>query len=461
MDLFTGNQIKTFTGTQWNIGKRYGDTVGLNGNRKTIAGQEKFADEQYAKFNLRSESSQTVAWWPIKEPFVLRGIQRKRKKEPQYWGTAALGDIPGIGGIAEWVDATIHYYLRLAKSIASPRGLVFIGNQLLFKMYTKGEYSFISTKIPVWERLVAVFKKGSGKKSIKDIIDILKKTRSDRSYAGVNDIATNFGHRYTWNGDRMIDPYNEADAGVFKNHDAKAMIPISLEAIDGTDHIEFRGINLKGLDQKFNANWSAKSYLGRPDQFHTYSGFKRGDFSISFSVVAFSFTGMKGMYQKLNVLAGYTTPQYNAYKRMIAPLASLTVGDYINGEHGYVKSVDIKPMSNLPWELGLTTEKGDSLTLKEAIGLRAAMGKLGKLFKEKIEKKTLAVPSGQTFATEGSPRDGQVLPRGFDVSISFTPIENQLPSQLGYNRLTDRTKQYFGPDEWMLDTGLGAGEGEN
>ena len=167
------------------------------------------------------------------------------------------------------------------------------------------------------------------------------------------------------------------------------------------------------------------------------------------------------MYQKLNVLSGYTTPQYNAYKRMIAPLATLTVGDYINGEHGYVKSVDIKPMSNLPWELGLTSEKGDSITLTEAIGLRAAMGKLGKLFKEKVEKKTLAIPAGQTFATEGSPRDGQILPRGFDVSISFTPIENQLPSQLGYNRLDDRTKQFFGPDEWLLDNGLGAGEGEH
>jgi len=456
-DLFTGKQIKTFTGTEWSSEKKYGNLYGIGSNKKSRLASEDYAREQYKKFNLRKESSQTVAWWPIKEPYILRGIQRMRKKKPQYWGTAALGDIPGLGGFAEWVDAKIHDILRLGKAIASPNGLVFIGTQLLFKIYTKAEYSFISTKIPVWERLVKVFKKGSGKKSIGDIIDILKKTRSDRSYAGLNDIASNFGHRYTWNGDRMIDPYNEADAGVFKKHDFGAMIPISFQNINGHDYIEFRGMNLRGLNQAFTATWGSKTYMGRPDQFHVYKGFKRNAISIQFDVVAFSFTGMKGMYQKLNVLAGMTAPDWNDYKRMIAPLAVLNVGDYINGENGYVSSVGITPMQNLPWEIGLTSEKGDSLTLREALGLKAALGKLGKLFKEKADKKTLAIPKNVNFATKENQKGGEVLPRGFNVSVSFTPIENELPSQLGYNRLQDRTKQYFGPDEWLLDAGLGEG----
>ena len=457
VNLFTGKTIRNYSGNEFNTASRYGDVIGINGSKKSRLLKEIDLGSQYKKFNLKKDSSQNVGWWPIKEPFILRGIQRSRKKKPQYWGGAVLGDVPGLGGAAEWIDAKVHDILRLGMSIASPRGLVFIGSQLLFKLYTKAEYSFISTKIPVWERLISVFKKGEdGPKKLNDIAKILLETRSERSYAGVNDIATNFGHRYTHNGDRVIDPYNQADAGVFTRHDlAQAMIPISFENIEGTDYIEFRGMNLKGLSQNFNASWQQKTYMGRPDAFHTYGGFQRGALSISFTVVAFSFTGMKGMYQKLNILAGMTAPSYNAYKRMIAPLATLNVGDYINGENGYVKSVNITPIQNLPWEIGLTDEKGGSLTLREAMGLKAALGKLGKLFKERADKKTLAVPEGQMFATEGSPKNGQVLPRGFDVQVNFQTIENELPSQLGTNRLDDRTKQYFGPDGWLIDKSLG------
>tara|TARA_Y100001938_G_scaffold147317_1_gene228225 strand:+ start:465 stop:1937 length:1473 start_codon:yes stop_codon:yes gene_type:complete len=457
INLYSGKTIRNYSGNTFHPYARYGDLIGINGSKKSRIVDEIDLVSQYKKFNLKKDSSQQVGWWPIKEPYILRGIQRSRKKKPQYWGGAVLGDVPGLGGAAEWIDSKVHDILRLGMSIASPRGLVFIGSQLLFKLYTKAEYSFISTKIPVWDRLVSVFKKKEGgPKKLKDIAKILLETRSERSYAGVNDISTNFGHRYTWNGDRVIDPYNEADAGVFTRHDlAKAMIPISFENIDGTDYIEFRGMNLKGLNQNFSANWQSKTYMGRPDAFHTYGGFQRGTLNVSFTTVAFSFTGMKGMYQKLNILAGMTAPQYNPYKRMIAPLATLSVGDYINGEHGYVKSVNIVPIQNLPWEIGLTGEKGNSLTLREAMGLKAALGKLGKLFNERAEKKTLAVPDGQTFATEGSPKNGQVLPRGFDVQVNFQTIENELPTQLGANRLDDRTKQYFGPDGWLIDKSLG------
>jgi len=439
-----GSHIRNYT-SEWNTANRYGDTVNMlseKPNSFIYDLQSSRLTGIYSKFNLQTDSSQTSMLYTVREPYILRGIQRpakKHKTKVQKWGTEELGDNPILGGLAERVDRTIFDIARLAKSIVSPRGIAFVGAQLLFKLYTSSEYSFISTKIPVMARLIKAF---SGKPNVKNIAAILSKTREDGNYAGKLDLVNTFGLGTYSAGN--YDKYNSADDKLFTPQAKRAMIPISFENIDGSDRLEFRGINLSGLTNSFNAGWDSKTYIGRPDPFHTYKSFSRAPITIGFDVFAISYLGLKGMYQKLNVLSGMTAPIFNNNYRMISPLARLSVGNYIQDEEGYIVSVSITPYLDLPWELGLSDKNGKSLTLREKAGLAGAIAKIKDKFKSKDKK--------MKGATAEEPiLDGVTLPRAFKVEVSYQTIENELPTQLGTKRLNDRTRTYFGPNEWLAD----------
>ena len=446
-----GGNLFDYNGSKWNIGNRYGEKqYSKKGEVKSRLGDltESRLGDLYSKFNLRDDSSQIKLFWTIPEPFILRGIQRKgkNKKKPQKWGTEALGDNPILGNIAERIDREISGLVRIVKSLVSPLGIVFLGTQLLLNMYVKLEYSFVSNKQPMMQRLIKAFKEGG---SPKEIAKILTETRKAKNYAGVWSMDTVFGldgyEKFS------ADEYLQADENLFTPAAKQAMIPIIFQNIDGSNRLEFRGINLTGLDSSFTANWSQKSYVGRPDQFHTYSGFARGAISVSFDVYAISYMALKGMYQKINILAGMTAPNYDGNKRMIAPLAQMTVGSYFQDEDGYLATVGITPIMDMPWELGVSKADGSSYTLREKLGLAGGLAKIKKLFKKKDSSDTQEEDAGATdeMVRAYFPEGPMSLPKGFKVSVSFQPIENELPSQLGTTKLDGRTRPYVGPKEWL------------
>ena len=96
--------------------------------------------DMYGKLNLRGDGTPQTGW--INEPYIMRGIQRKRKKTPQYWGAFGLGKGlkrgghvfatgNGIvrGGLAA-IERPIFDGLRLGKFMVDMKGILFMAQQI-------------------------------------------------------------------------------------------------------------------------------------------------------------------------------------------------------------------------------------------------------------------------------------------------------------------------------------------
>jgi hypothetical protein len=87
-------------------------------------------DEEYKKYNLRDEAHNTTY---MPQPFILRGIQRKGNETPQYWGFGSRsGFDDGLirGGVVTVADRIVADTVRIAKFMASPKGLLWIVKQV-------------------------------------------------------------------------------------------------------------------------------------------------------------------------------------------------------------------------------------------------------------------------------------------------------------------------------------------
>jgi len=87
-------------------------------------------DEEYKKYNLRDEAHNTTY---MPQPYILRGIQRKGNEKPQYWGFGSRsGFDDGLirGGIVTVADRIVADTVRIAKFMASPKGLLWIVKQV-------------------------------------------------------------------------------------------------------------------------------------------------------------------------------------------------------------------------------------------------------------------------------------------------------------------------------------------
>jgi hypothetical protein len=87
-------------------------------------------DDVYKKYNLRDEAHNTTY---MPQPFILRGIQRKGNEKVQYWGFGSKsGFDDGLirGGILTVADRIIADTVRIAKFMASPKGLLWIVKQI-------------------------------------------------------------------------------------------------------------------------------------------------------------------------------------------------------------------------------------------------------------------------------------------------------------------------------------------
>ena len=120
---FYSNIDKSKFSTNKNYEKSYEDVGGINSGEDGFGigkGHAKrkspsFLDEQYSKFNLK-EDSFNAGLGLFRQPFILRGIQRKKisKGEPQVWGLGGFNYDEGAirGGI---VTSTVRALIDVAR----------------------------------------------------------------------------------------------------------------------------------------------------------------------------------------------------------------------------------------------------------------------------------------------------------------------------------------------------------
>ena len=129
-----GHDVKLFVSAAgFSAGRRYEAVVGKNkvsalGYQYVQKNSPSFFDIEYNKFNLREDSPQ-YGW--IDSPLILRGIQRKNNSDPQRWGFG-LGFDDGLirGGAVTALERSLIDTARIAKWMASPKGLLWIVKQV-------------------------------------------------------------------------------------------------------------------------------------------------------------------------------------------------------------------------------------------------------------------------------------------------------------------------------------------
>lgn len=131
---------------------------------------------------------------------------------------------------------------------------------------------------------------------------------------------------------------------------------------DETKYYIYLRAYLESFNDNFNGTWNGTKYIGRAEEFYNYTGFSR-NINFAFKVAATSKSELLPLYQKLNFLAGTTSPEYRS-NYMNAVYVELTIGDYVNGLPGFITSLDIKWDQNYPWEINQGVPDGNSPVLQ-------------------------------------------------------------------------------------------------
>ena len=184
--------------------------------------------------------------------------------------------------------------------------------------------------------------------------------------------------------------------------DELSLIPFCITSINPEErtYLNFEA-NLESYDDSYSGNWSGVQYVGRGEQFYTYTGFTR-DINFAFKVVARKADDLRYIYSKLNVLCSSTAPTYDGGNYfMRGTLGSITIGDLVSNQVGFFKSVKISWKTDYPWEIGNVHSS----------------------WKGQIGTKIIRVP------------------HLLDVSVSFTPIHY---FNVQTANTSDRDRIYFG-----------------
>ena len=145
--------------------------------------------------------------------------------------------------------------------------------------------------------------------------------------------------------------------GIAENRD---LIQLEFQVLtpDQTYYLAFRAF-LDSFDDSFNGSWNSHKYLGRADNFYTYSGFERS-INIGFKIAAATREEMKPLYRKAATLASITAPTYGDNGRfMRGSIAKVTVGDYIYEQPGIIESVQYTWQKDYPWEISFQNPEGN------------------------------------------------------------------------------------------------------
>jgi len=104
-------------------------------------------------------------------------------------------------------------------------------------------------------------------------------------------------------------------------------------------HLNFRAF-LDSFSDDYGADWNGFKYIGRAEDFYTYSGFTRS-IQFGFKVAALSRSEVDPLYNKLNLLVGQMAPTYVGSSFMRGNFATVTIGDYLINQTGFFQSVNL------------------------------------------------------------------------------------------------------------------------
>lgn len=117
---------------------------------------------------------------------------------------------------------------------------------------------------------------------------------------------------------------------------------------------------LTGYNDSHEAEWDAKRYAGRGENFYTYQGFDR-TVSFNFKVAAQSKQEMRRIYSKVNYLFSTLYPEYGVGTGfMKGNFTKLTVGDLFVRTPGVLTSLNLTVDDQYAWEIAMNEPEGGS-----------------------------------------------------------------------------------------------------
>jgi hypothetical protein len=156
--------------------------------------------------------------------------------------------------------------------------------------------------------------------------------------------------------------------GVTDNSVKNDLVKFRIAVIDNQtpnikNFIHFRAF-LDNFSDSYTGDWASHKFLGRAEDFYTYSGFKR-TLSLSWTVAAQSKEELIPMYKKLNYLASSLAPDYSGNGFMKGNLIQLTVGGYLYEQVGWFGGINYELVNDAPWEIGINDEGENDPSVKE------------------------------------------------------------------------------------------------
>ena len=129
------------------------------------------------------------------------------------------------------------------------------------------------------------------------------------------------------------------------------LIPLQFYDITHKSWIIFRAYIGK-FNDTISPSWGSTDIAGRSQPMYYYQKTER-KVSFDFKVAATSKHELAPMWQKLNYLVGLCYPSFNGdtYPTMVNPFIKLTLGDVFHHVPGFLSTLTISPIDNIPWEI--------------------------------------------------------------------------------------------------------------
>jgi hypothetical protein len=129
-------------------------------------------------------------------------------------------------------------------------------------------------------------------------------------------------------------------------------------ATDITDDAVVFRATISSLTDSFNPSWTSVQMIGRADSNFHYTAYSR-DIQLSFVIYATDRDEMKPIWRKLNALAGYTAPTYNANSISLeAPWIRFTIGDLYFQQPAIIQSLTYTLHdTDTTWEINIEKDE--------------------------------------------------------------------------------------------------------
>ena len=144
---------------------------------------------------------------------------------------------------------------------------------------------------------------------------------------------------HPYGGSTLSDKYNDRDDD---------FVPFKFRDMVNGKWIIFRAI-LESISDTSSPEYAEDRYIGRPENVYTYKGSTR-NVNVSFKVMPKSIQELVTIWDKINYLRGLTYPSIEN-NRMIAPFASITIGDMFNKLPVLMQSLNLAIDTASTWEI--------------------------------------------------------------------------------------------------------------